>query len=164
MERSTQVTAEELDHGERPPDLSVDSDHKALRVVLGLVGAFIVFFSLNMTLGGFETLGWEGRNDFVDISDQDDFGIQDSHVRFASGVWTGLGLVFIAGARWLHELRVVLVAGLALMFLGGLARLTAADGSVLTSPDILFALALEFVAIPLLAWWILRSVRPVPAD
>ncbi|MEM9033725.1 MAG: hypothetical protein AAGD18_03950 [Actinomycetota bacterium] len=69
---------------ERPP-------RWALRGALGFVGVFIVFFSLNMSLGGFETLGWEGRSDFVDV---------------------------------------------------------------------LTALALELVAVPLLAWWILRSTAP----
>ncbi|MEM9610495.1 MAG: DUF4345 domain-containing protein [Actinomycetota bacterium] len=138
---------------ERPP-------RWALRGALGFVGVFIVFFSLNMSLGGFETLGWEGRSDFVDVTNQDEFGIQDNHVRFASGVWTGLGLVFLAGTRWLDELRILLVGALVVMAIGGLARLSSADASVITSPDVLTALALELVAVPLLAWWILRSTAP----
>lgn len=129
-----------------------------LRVVLGLVGVFVTVFGLNMALGGIETLGWEGRSDFVAVTDQDQFDVQDNHVRFVSGVWTALGLVFLAAAmRWLVELRTTLVALLAMIFLGGLARLSSGSLSLLTGIDIIGSIIAELLLAPLLAWWILRA-------
>ncbi|MEO1056459.1 MAG: DUF4345 domain-containing protein [Actinomycetota bacterium] len=160
MSNATESTPASGHHQSPPSSNRTTSRHRALRATLLLVGLFIVFFSLNMSVGGFETLGWEGRADFVEVTNTEDYGMQDSHVRFASGVWTGLGLVFLAATRWLQELRTLVLGGLGVMFIGGLARLSAADASVLTSADILFALTLELIFVPLLAWWVHRSTSP----
>ncbi len=131
-----------------------------LRAVLALIGAFITIFGLNMALGGIETLGWEGRSDFVDVTDREQFDVQDNHVRFVSGVWTAIGLVFLAATRWLHQLRLVLVTLLAMIFLGGLARFSSGSVSLITGADLIGSITAELVLTPLLAWWVLRSTAP----
>ena len=137
------------------------SGNRGLRIVLGLIGVFITVFGLNVALGGIETLGWEGRSDFVAVTDQSDFDIQDNHTRFIAGVWTGPGLVFLAATRWLDQLRTTLVVLSGLIFVGGLARLSSGSLSLLLSGDIVGSFLAELILAPLLAWWLIRSApRP----
>lgn len=124
----------------------------ALRAVLLLVGVVVVVLGLNVGLGGIRTLGWQGGVEFLTVSDPALFAVRDSHIRFIGGIWLGIGLVLAAGAVWFERLRVVLVAIAALVFVGGLTRLS---GTL--SPDVLPSLALELIGFPLLGWWIARA-------
>jgi hypothetical protein len=128
-----------------------------LRTVLAIAGAAIVFLGLNVGLGGIQTLGWQGSGDFVTVTDPALFAVRDNHVRFIGGVWLGVGLLFLAGAVALDRLRTVLVALTAMIFVGGLARLSASDPALLTSAAIAPSLALELVLFPLLGLWVARS-------
>jgi hypothetical protein len=133
------------------------SRNALLRTVLAIAGAAIVFLGMNVGLGGIQTLGWQGSGDFVTVTDPALFAVRDNHIRFIGGVWLGVGLLFLAGAVALDRLRTVLVALTAMIFVGGLARLSAADPDLLISAAIAPSLALELVLFPLLGLWVARS-------
>lgn len=127
--------------------------HLALRAVLALAGAVVLVLGLNVGLGGIRTLGWQGGvAEFITVADPGLFAVRDSHIRFIGGIWLAMGLTLAAGAIWLERLRPVLVAVAALVFVGGLTRLS---GTL--SPDVLPSLALELLGFPLLGWWIART-------
>ena len=129
-----------------------------LRVILAIAGAAIVFLGLNVGLGGIQTLGWQGGQvDFLTVTDPVVFGVRDSHVRFIGGVWLGVGLFFFAGAFAFERLRSVLVALTAIIFIGGLARVSAADPGILLSAAIAPSLTLELVLFPLLGLWVAKA-------
>ena len=128
------------------------SARNVLRAVLPLVGVVVVVLGLNVGLGGIRTLGWQGGGEFLTVSDPALFAVRDSHIRFIGGIWLGMGLTLAAGAVWFDRLRPVLVAITALVFVGGLTRLS---GTL--SPDVLPSLALELIGFPLLGWWTARA-------
>jgi hypothetical protein len=131
-----------------------------LRIALAVLGAFIIFLGLNVAFGGIATLGWQGGQDaFVSVTAPDLFAIRDNHVRFIGGVWLGLGLLVLSGALAFRRLRPVLIAAMGLIFVGGLARFSAGDLSLLTSADILPSLLFELVAAPLLGLWFSKAER-----
>ncbi|MEM9653468.1 MAG: DUF4345 domain-containing protein [Actinomycetota bacterium] len=92
------------------------------------------------------------------MTNQDDFDVQDNHVRFVSGVWVGLGLAFLAAARWPRELRTTIGALSAAIFVGGLARLSSSDLTLVLSGSIIGSFAAEIILAPALAWWSLRPL------
>ena len=103
------------------------------RTILVLVGAISALVSLNVALGGFETLGWQGPTNHFRVTDADAFAIRDSHARFYGGVYAGIA----APDRRLPRHRQVpagtdLVFGL--IFLGGLARISQGDLDVIFGP------------------------------
>lgn len=123
-----------------------------LRGVLGLLGLAVVYLGVNVGLGGIRTLGWQGgATEFLTVTDPALFAVRDSHIRFIGGIWLAVGLTLAAGAVWLDRLRLVLVAITALVFVGGLTRLSGA-----LPADVLPSLALELLGFPLLGWWIWR--------
>jgi hypothetical protein len=129
-----------------------------LRAVLAIAGAAIVFLGLNVGLGGIRTLGWQGGAvDFLAVTDPAVFSVRDNHVRFIGGVWLAAGLFFLAGAFALERLRPVLVALTAMIFVGGLARLSAADPDILLGAAIAPSFVLELVLFPLLGLWVWKS-------
>jgi len=85
--------------------------------------------------------------------------VRDNHVRFIGGVWLGLGLIMPAGGVAFQQLRSVLVAFSAMICIGGLARFSAGDESVLTGTDIAPSLVFEIIAMPLLGFWISKLER-----
>jgi hypothetical protein len=131
-----------------------------LRGVMLLIGAVIVVLGLNVGLGGIKTLGWQGGTAaFVTVTDLTLFGIRDNHVRFIGGVWLAAGLLMMAGSVWLERLRPVLIALTGMVFVGGLARFSAFDPSILLQPSIAPSLLLELVGFPLLGLWVSRAER-----
>ena len=129
-----------------------------LRMILAITGCVIVWLGLNVGLGGIQTLGWQGSADFMDVTDEPIYAIRDNHVRFIAGVWSAVGLLMIAGAFWITQMRGLLLSLFAMIFVGGLMRLSAADSGLLLSADIAPSLIAELVLFPLLALWIYRSV------
>ncbi|MEM7328068.1 MAG: DUF4345 family protein [Pseudomonadota bacterium] len=125
-----------------------------LRIGLGLIGVAIIFLGLNVGLGGIATLGWQGAGKFITIIDQDLFEVRDNHVRFIGGVWLGVGLVFLASAFLLTKLKPTLLVLFLVIFVGGLARLSALDMGLLLSADILPSLLMELVVFPLIGLWV----------
>ena len=129
----------------------------ALKAVLVVFGLLVLFTALNRAFGGIATLGWQGPSDFFAIANDPAFRIQDSHTRFLGGIWTAIGLAFVAAPFRLATMRPVLNFLFAAVFLGGLARFTAPDFSVIFGPDVLVSLILELGLMPVLWFW-LRTV------
>lgn len=85
------------------------------------------------------------------MTDPAAFAVRDSHVRFISGIWLGVGLCFLVAAIRPAPMRPVILCLCALIFVGGLMRLTQADAATVMSPDILRSLLLELLVFPVLA-------------
>lgn len=134
-----------------------------LRILLAIIGLVIIWLGLNVSLGGIPTLGWQGASDFFTVTNPQIYAVQDNHVRFIAGVWTGVGGFFLAGAAIPRRLAPVLKAMIVLVFLGGLARLTNADLALLMSAKIAPSLFAELLLFPLLGLWI-HKARWEPSD
>lgn len=130
----------------------------ALKVVLVLAGAFIVFTGVNVGFGGMLTLGLQGANDFFEVTSEPAYLAQDSHIRFLGGLWLGIGLLFAVSVIDLARFRPLLNFAFALIFVGGLTRFTMMRPDVLFGPDIAGSLAAELVGMPLLYLWLSRVV------
>ena len=131
-----------------------------LRSVLALVGAVIVFLGLNVGFGGIQTLGWQGGAvDFFAVTNEPVFAVRDNHIRFIGGVWLGLGLLMFAGSVAFQRLRTVLVSLTAMIFVGGLARLSGGDVAVLLGGNVAPSLVFEIVLMPLLGLWFTKTER-----
>lgn len=133
--------------------------HYILRAVLSLTGAVIIWLGLNVGLGGIHTLGWQGDAPFIDVIDAEVFAVRDNHIRFIAGVWITAGLLILLGAVLLHQMRLVLISLTAMVFVGGLMRLSAADPVLLSSAEIAPSLIAELVLFPLLGLWIFMATR-----
>lgn len=125
-----------------------------LRVVLFLIGLIIMVTGINISFGGILTLGWQGSNDFVSITDQVRFNAQDSHVRFLGGVWLTIGVTFVLAALQLARFQSALRFALVATFAGGLARFTQMNLDVTLGSDILPSLIAEVIGMPLLYFWL----------
>lgn len=132
----------------------------ALRTVLILAGAFTAFTGFNIAFGGISTLGWQGVSAFFEVTNEHAFLIQDSHVRFLGGVWIGAGLLFLLAATDVRKYRHALNVVLALIVLGGFARLTQLHPAVTFGPDVIGSFIAELVGIPVLYWWLSKAVAP----
>lgn len=128
-----------------------------LRSVVALTGGAIVFLGLNVALGGIRTLGWQGPQDFVSVSDLVTYMTQDSHVRFIGGVWSGVGALFVAGGFALEKLRPTLIALCMVIAVAGLFRLSALDAGAILNLAIAPSMILELLGFPMLAVWLART-------
>lgn len=131
--------------------------HILLRLVLALVGLAILTLGMDVVFGGIRTLGWMGPTDFVEVTNQIDFSVQDNHVRFLGGVFTASGLVFLSGALLFHTLRRTLIVLCGAVFLAGLSRFTTPEFATVLNPGVLPSLLLELIFFPALAVWIYRA-------
>ena len=102
-------------------------------------------------------MGWQGVSAFFDVSNEHAFLIQDSHVRFLGGVWIGAGLLFLLAAADIRKYRDALNVVLALIVLGGFARLTQLHPQVTFGPDVIGSFIAELVGIPVLYWWLSKA-------
>lgn len=127
-----------------------------LRGVLVFGGAFVVFTGIDFAFGGIISLGLEGKALPASIAAVEGFHERDSHTRFLGGVWLGVGLVFLAAAVRLQALKSALLASIALIFIGGLARFTTGAPEVLVEPAIAVSLGLELIGMPVLYYWVSR--------
>jgi hypothetical protein len=133
-----------------------------LRAVLVLAGLFTTFTGINIAFGGIATLGWQGVDAFFAVTNEHDFLVQDSHVRFLGGVWIGVGLLLLLSPIDLKRCRPALTFVFGLIFLGGLARLGQLNFGVTFGPDIVGSLAAEVIGMPVLYLWLRRALRDVP--
>ena len=83
----------------------------------------------------------------------------DSHFRYLSGVFLGVGLAFLATVPWIERATLVFRLLAAFVVLGGLARLLALVQSGPPSLPHLLGLVLELAVVPLLALWQARVAR-----
>lgn len=129
-----------------------------LRAVLVIFGAAIVFLGLNVGFGGIQTLGWQGGAvSFFTVTNEPVFAVHDNHIRFIGGVWLGLGLLMMAGSLAFKRLRGVLIALTGMIFVGGIARLSAGDPFLLLGADLAPSFFLEIVIVPLLGLWFSKA-------
>ena len=128
-----------------------------LRVVLALAGAWIAFTGVNVAFGGITTLGWLGDRSFLQVTNPDDFRVQDSHVRFLGGLWLGIGLLFVLASLDPRQHRGGLSVAFAMVFLGGVTRLLGGDFATLLGPKVFGSLIAELVGMPLLFLWHSKS-------
>lgn len=131
----------------------------ALSAVLIVLGALSAFVAINVAFGGILTLGWQGSTDFVTITDQGVFDVRDSHTRFYGGVYLGIGLFFILAATNIRRYQSALFVVLALVFMGGLARLTQLQPEVTFGPAIITSMLIEIVLMPALFLWVRAETR-----
>lgn len=130
-----------------------------LRVVLVLAGIFIAFTGVNLALGGILTLGWQGQTAFFEVTNRHAYLVQDSHIRFLGGLWTGIGLLFIVAVTNLQKYQSALNMAFILIFLGGLARFSQMQMDIIFGKDIVGSLAAELVGMPLLYFWLSRTLK-----
>jgi hypothetical protein len=121
-----------------------------LRAVLFAGGVFVVFSGLKTVFGALAP--------FVADPAALPRGllVHENHLRFLGGIWIGLGLLLLVAPFRLRELQPMLYLAFALIFAGGVARLTILRADVLLDPIVLGSLAAELVAMPVLFYW-LRS-------
>jgi Domain of unknown function (DUF4345) len=129
----------------------------AVLLVLGIISSFV---AVNVAFGGLDTLGWQGPSSYYEVTDDDAFAVRDSHARFFGGVYLGIGLFLILAASNVQKYRQGLSLVFALVFLGGLARLTQLDLDTVLGTDLLASTVVELVGMPLLFVWLHRLPEP----
>lgn len=129
----------------------------ALRIVLVLAGAIIIFTGINVAFGGMRTLGWQGESSFFEVTNEHAFLVHDSHIRFLGGLWIGIGLLFVLAQSNLPKHRSALNFAFALVFLGGLTRFSQMHFEITFGPEILGSLLAELVGMPLLYFWLSKA-------
>ncbi|MCW3091643.1 MAG: hypothetical protein JWP81_2712 [Ferruginibacter sp.] len=130
-----------------------------LRIVLILMGLFIISSGLNIGLGGMLTLGWGGPNNFFEVTNMRPYLVQDSHVRFVGGIWLGIGLFFLIAATDLKKYKLNLCFSFALIFLGGLLRLAQMHFEITFGLPVVGSLIAELVGMPLLYLWLTKVLQ-----
>lgn len=128
-----------------------------LRLVLLLTGLAMVGIGLNTALGGMATLGWQFPPTAIAVAEPLDFARHDSNARFFAGVFTGFGLLMLAGAVALQRLRPAIIAFLLALAIGGLFRLLQPGYSPLTDSALLPSLLAELLLAPALALWLWKK-------
>lgn len=131
------------------------------RIILVIVGAFIVYVGINVGFGGIPTLGWQVSPDFVTVTNAADFAVQDSHVRFLGGLFGAVGLFFLLGATDIRRYHAELRLAFALIFVGGLTRFTAFQPDVIFGAKVVMSLAAELILMPILFFWLPRVLRSI---
>ncbi|MDO8837623.1 MAG: DUF4345 domain-containing protein [Parvibaculum sp.] len=129
------------------------------RIVLVLSGAAVIFLALNVALAGIPTMGWLGERPFLAVTDEAQYALIDNHVRFFGGLFAGLGLLLVFAATDPVKYRQAILLVFAAIFVGGVARFSAPDLSVVFDPEIVNSLAAELLLMPLLAFWLSRLKR-----
>jgi Domain of unknown function (DUF4345) len=140
----------------------------AFRAIIAAIGATNVFLGLNVGLGGLRTLGWQGAGVFFEVTDEHLYLIRDSHMRFYGGLYLAVGLFLILATTDLRRYRTGLNLVFAMIFAGGLARLSALRPDVVLGADLVVSLTVELALMPVLCVWLTRMLRaadpePVPA-
>ena len=131
----------------------------ALRGVLVLLGILNVLIGVNVGFGGIRTLGMQGPTNFLEITDQHIFLIQDSHVRYFGGLYIGIGLFLVFAGTRPHKYHSALNLVFFLIFMGGLARLTMNRPDILFGPELIVSFLAEILLMPILYFWLARVVK-----
>ena len=129
------------------------------RLVVALSGAIVLVLAFNVLVGGVATAGWFGERPFFTVTDDAQYRLIDSHVRFLGGLFAATGFVFLLGALNPMKYAQALYVVFAGIFLGGVARFAKPDMEAFLSSDVGSALAAELVLMPLLAFWLSRLRR-----
>lgn len=102
-----------------------------------------------------------GLPELRDVTDTAIFAVRDSHIRFLGGVWLWIGPADACGQPGVSTSAHRTIALAAMIFVGGLARTSEYDLSLLFSPEIAPSLFFEVVIAPLLAFWFWRAERQI---
>ena len=138
---------------------------KLLRVALIVLGAVSAFVAVNVAFGGLETLGLQGPTDYVQVTDHDAYLLRDSHAHFYGGVYLGIAIFLIVASTNLRKYRSGLNVVFAVIFLGGVARLTQLEPAVTFGKDLAVSSLIELVGMPAMALWLAAATRtPRRAD
>ena len=132
---------------------------KALRVVLVVLGAVSAFVALNVAFGGLETLGLQGPTKYFQVTDHDAYLLRDSHARFYGGVYLGMAAFLIVASTNLRKYRSALNVVFALIFAGGLARLTQLEPGVTFGKDLTISSLIELAGMPAITVWLAAATR-----
>ena len=135
----------------------------AFRTILVIVGAVSVYVSINVAFGGLHTLGWQGSTEYFTVTDEATFALRDNHVRFYGGLFLALGAFLIVAATNPHRFRGALYLAFALVFVGGLARLTQLQPEVTFGPTNLLSAVVELALMPAMFVWLWRTPKVSPS-
>lgn len=131
----------------------------ALKFVLIVLAIYAIFLAIDFGFGGFQTLDWQGITNFLNITDEARYGVQDSHFRFLSGVLAMMGLIMLVAVSNLKKYQQVLNLLFGLIFVGGVMRFTSGNFDVLFSTEILTAVFAETGLIIILYFWLAHEVK-----
>lgn len=126
------------------------------KAILVILGGFFIFVGINVGFGGIQTLGWQISPDFVTIVNNDNYQIQDSHIRFLGGLFGAVGIFMLIATTNLKQYQTALRLVLVVTFIGGLARLTASQPSVILDTKVITSFLGEVVLTPILFFWLPR--------
>ena len=141
------------------PTQSSTANAKVLRVTLAVLGTVSTFVAVNVAFGGLDTLGWQGPTDYVQVTDHDAYLLRDSHAHFYGGVYLGIAIFLIAASTNLRKYRSGLNVVFAVIFLGGVARLTQLAPGVTFGKDLAVSSLIELVGMPAMALWVAAATR-----
>jgi hypothetical protein len=133
-----------------------------LRALLFLGGIFVVSSGLKSVLEPLWPFASRQAAALLALSHEQ--LVQNNHVRFLGGIWTGLGILLLVAPFNLKYFEQMLYLVFSLIFAGGIARLTIMRSDVLLDPIVLGSLAAELVLMPLLYLWLARTLRNRRAD
>lgn len=131
----------------------------AFSAILVIIGAVCAFYASNVAFGGLHTLGLQGSTDYFTVTDEATYALRDNHVRFYGGIFLALGLFLILAATNVQRFRGGLYLAFALVFVGGLARLTQLQPEVTFGPSNLLSAIVELALMPALFVWLWRSPK-----
>ena len=143
-----------------PPIHPTNPGAKALRLALVVLGAVSAFVAINVAFGGLQTLGLQGPTKYFQVTDHDAYLVRDSHARFYGGVYLGIAGVLILASTNLPKYRSALHVVFALIFLGGVARLTQLEPGVTFGSGLAASSLIELVAMPAMALWLAAATKP----
>ena len=129
------------------------------RVLIALLGLINIILGLNVALGGLATAGWLGPTDFLQVANEQAYLVQDSHMRFYGGLYTGVGLFLLLASTNLRKYQAALNLVFALIFMGGLARFTMMRPDIIFGPKIIVSLAVELLLMPVFYLWLMKIAR-----
>jgi len=137
---------------------------RALRVVLVVLGAVSAFVAINVAFGGLETLGLQGPTKYFQVTNHEAYLLRDSHARFYGGVYLGIAAFLIVASTNLAKHRGALNVVFALIFLGGVARLTQLEPGVTFGPTLAVSSLIELVGMPALTLWLAAATKTARPD
>ncbi|MBA3868335.1 MAG: DUF4345 family protein [Anaerolineae bacterium] len=118
---------------------------KALKAVLILLGIYGIFLSIDFGVGGITSLGWQGETEFLLVTNEARYGVQDSNFRFFGGGFGVIGVLMIMSATNLKKYQEILNLMFRLIFVSGLMRFTSGNIALLSSAELSVAIFIEIV-------------------
>ena len=126
------------------------------KLILVVVGGFIIFAGINVGFGGIRSLGWQVPSDFLTVTNEANFTIQDNHVRFLGGAFGVVGIFLLLAVSDLNKYQTALRLVFVLMFVGGLSRLTSPQPNVVLDGSVITSFLAEIILAPILFFWLGR--------